>query len=326
MPDKHEECKNLVWEQVLKQADLSSGLIQKYLRDVSQDGAQPKLSEKVHLMESIVQILVFEALLSRSSSWGPHLPPAIAMFEEIIHDSLPNADSTLSLKSGLHDVLSSLIQPSLSGRDFGRFTSSPAQESFRFFSAILIYIDIISSASLGQPLRLQKYHAGLLADLKPCEQAATLDLFYFVGCQNWALLALGEIATLGAWKREMQRAGMFSVIDLVGRSTRISQNLFEGLAKVEVSLTESLHGNSDCQSFYDTGARTRHAALKATQIWARSAQLYLFVVISGWQPAHSEVHQNIGHLLKLLENISCPAQLRALAWPVCVTGCLAFDD
>lgn len=119
---------------------------------------------------------------------------------------------------------------------------------------------------------------------------------------------------------------MFSVIDLVGRSTRISQNLFEGLAKVEVSLTESLHGNSDCQSFYDTGARTRHAALKATQIWARSAQLYLFVVISGWQPAHSEVHQNIGHLLKLLENISCPAQLRALAWPVCVTGCLAFDD
>jgi hypothetical protein len=61
-----------------------------------------------------------------------------------------------------------------------------------------------------------------------------------------------------------------------------------------------------------------------TRIWAHAALVYLFVVVSGWQPASVDVQYHVGRIIELLTHqISPPALLRTMVWPFCVAGCLA---
>jgi hypothetical protein len=61
-----------------------------------------------------------------------------------------------------------------------------------------------------------------------------------------------------------------------------------------------------------------------TRVWAHAALVYLFVVVSGWQPASVDVRYHVGLIVELLtRQISPPALLRTMVWPFCVAGCLA---
>ncbi|KAG0651932.1 transcription factor [Hyphodiscus hymeniophilus] len=60
------------------------------------------------------------------------------------------------------------------------------------------------------------------------------------------------------------------------------------------------------------------------RVWAHAALIYLFVVVSGWQPASGEVRYHVRRILDLLKHqISPPALLRTMVWPFCLAGCLA---
>lgn len=58
-------------------------------------------------------------------------------------------------------------------------------------------------------------------------------------------------------------------------------------------------------------------------IWSCAARIYLDVVIYGWLPLLPEVRSNVAHALRLLHTMAGSSQLRALAWPLCVIGCMA---
>jgi hypothetical protein len=100
------------------------------------------------------------------------------------------------------------------------------QAVFRFFSAMLLVDDIVSSTSLASRPRLREYHAHLLTtDLKP-ELEVPLQLEDFIGCQSWALLLAGEIAALDAWKKEMKKDGALPTTQLVQRASMIRRRLY----------------------------------------------------------------------------------------------------
>jgi hypothetical protein len=64
-----------------------------------------------------------------------------------------------------------------------------------------------------------------------------------------------------------------------------------------------------------------------TRVWAHAALIYLFIVVSGWQPASSDVQYHVGKILELLtQQIVPPALLRSMVWPFCVAGCLAAPE
>lgn len=63
--------------------------------------------------------------------------------------------------------------------------------------------------------------------------------------------------------------------------------------------------------------------VNSTKIWGCAARIYLAVVISGWLPLLPEVRSNVAHALELLQTMAGSSQLRALAWPLCVIGCVA---
>jgi Protein of unknown function (DUF3468). len=63
-----------------------------------------------------------------------------------------------------------------------------------------------------------------------------------------------------------------------------------------------------------------------TLIWAHAAEVYLFLVTSGWQREAHIVRGNVQAALDLLHEVSSPAMLCNLAWPLCVVGCLATES
>jgi hypothetical protein len=212
---------------------------------------------------------------------------------------------------------------------FGTLTRRP----FVFFTAILLFVDIVASTSLERAPRLRSHHSRLLADLAPEEIAGPVDLSAFVGCQNWVLLAVGEIAALDAWKKEMKWAGSLSRLELVERANSISQVLEQGLASLDTSPPppSDTHNNNSIgrlQPYYHASLQFTGKSLSAapTRIWAHAAQIYLSVVVSGWVPSDAQVRHDVAQILTLLRAVDSAAQMHTFAWPICVAGCLAEGD
>lgn len=322
-PGKHENCKKIVWDQVLKQADLSFSTVHRDLAEATGRPAQATLQEKVRLMESIIQLLIFETFLGRSVYWQAHLTPALALFEEMLKQhAQPPSD-----KPAMLCLLEALAWEPGFDHIFGRLIWNPDQAGFRFFTAVLVFVDIVASTSLERAPQLGPSHSGLLGELKPNEVDVPIDLAAFLGCQNWPLLAVGEIAALDAWKKEMKRDGSLSMPDLVDRARQISQNLARGLERLDQGTTSHAadsHGFIQLQPHYSlVTASTANSSLVATRVWAHAARIYLTVVTSGWQTSNAELRRSVAEVLALLQSVESPAQMRALAWPICVSGCLA---
>jgi len=122
------------------------------------------------------------------------------------------------------------------------------------------------------------------------------------------------------------------MMELVRRATIIQEALEKYLAVLAnhpaPTTDEDLNLLDIFRSDYWQRSRTTSPSNQSnlvTRIWAHAAQIYLFVVVSGWQPASREVGYHVSRILELLETeISPPAMLRTVAWPFCVAGCLAM--
>lgn len=322
-PGKHENCGSLVWDQVLKQADLSFATIQHDLAEANRPGAQVTPLEKARLMECIIQMLLFESFLGKSASWVIHLSPAIALFEDLYkqHD-LPSRT-----KPVLHEILEGMTWPSDIELDFGRHIWNPDQSAFRFFVATLTFLDIVAATTLEEAPRLHTYHSHILGDVKPDDVDVPIDLSAFVGCHNWVLRSVASIAALDAWKKDMYRTGSLSVSELVEQAREITRALHRGLSRLEAckaSQSAGAGGNSRFQPYYyHTKMRSADLSAMATRVWACAAHIYLEVVVSGWQPSNAKIRQNVVEMLAIIENLETSDHVRALAWPICVAGCVA---
>ncbi|KAF2193430.1 hypothetical protein K469DRAFT_745046 [Zopfia rhizophila CBS 207.26] len=307
----------------VKQADKSFEMIQQEIQELNLRGTQVGLLEKARVMQSIIQLLIFEVTVGRSVNWNVHLSPALALFEDIFHNhGLESSDSKLLC------VLDRMAQRALYKIDYNHYVWTTDQAGFCFFTAVLVFIDIIASTSLEPPPRLLKYHLQLLADLdnhSPDNGAAHLQLSSVIGCQNWALVAVGKIADLDAWKKDRKRASTLSMVELVERASHIAQDLSQGIARMDSGISDSRTDKSfGPQSFFHSSLPTcLTTPTTPTRIWANSAKIYLAIVVSGWQVSNTEVRSGVAQTLELLQTVTAPAHLRMLAWPFCVAGCLA---
>jgi hypothetical protein len=149
-----------------------------------------------------------------------------------------------------------------------------------------------------------------------------------VGCQNWVLLQIGEIAVLDIWKQRRKRAGNLDIMELVHRATAINDSLQASLAQLENNLVIIPQEESSLLDIFTTNysEESKPPASQsslATLVWAHAALIYLSVVVSGWQPASVDVRYHVGRIVELLtRQISPPTLLRTMVWPFCVAGCL----
>lgn len=283
----------------------------------------------VRILGSILQVQHFELAFSAFSSWQAHLNGAVALFIHLLNTPILNAGGPTSSGLKFSAVMRHLGSESRLNRLVdGVDVQSAEQAAFRFAACLLLWDDVIASTATQEEPKLYTYHRDLLTTVG--DQGPLLDLEAVIGCQNWVVLQIGEIAVLDAWKQQSQKAGSLDMMELVYRGTRIKEGLERHLAMLEsrpVSCQKERSGTGLLDVFaqgYDfhSTVSTPQSTI-ATRIWAHAAFIYLSVVVSGWHSAGVEIRYHVGRVIDLLSDLSPPALVRTMVWPFCVAGCLA---
>ncbi|KAG5951742.1 hypothetical protein E4U53_002391 [Claviceps sorghi] len=281
------------------------------------------------VMQSILQMLVFEVATSNTDNWRMHLDAAIALFVQIVPDPRGWTETLL----GLHTCASRWPRPELGTQR----PWSTNQAALRFFTANLLYIDIISSVTLGSAPRLTRYQEHVMP---PCARftrnmepapVGPLSMDEFFGLPNWVMQLLGNVAALASWKREQEQTGSLTASDLVSRGRVLADGIETGL-----ELLQKHHPDVLCPTQTAIPAATLpllvadpltpcHAGEQPMlqAIWLLAALGYLHVVTFGWQPSRPEIRGAVSRATHLLSRLPTGPWLRALAWPLCVCGCLS---
>ena len=312
------------WETVLTQTMNAFETLRKALRVIDSSSIAEHIHGTVRILTSIMQVQRFDLVISGYENCQSHLNAALALFVPLLESA--SVIELTEITSSFNTIFRLLGPSSLDLSAQSIQIPSAEQAAFRFSSALLIFDDIIAGTALQEQPKLYGYHHSLLASING--RVPSIDLEPVIGCQNWVLLQIGEIATLDTWKQRCKRAGNLDVMELVQRAAIIKESLEIHLTRLEtdpiipqeVNSIFSVLGADSCQQ---SRAPARQSSI-ITRIWAHAARLYLFVVVSGWQPANADVRHHINRILELLMNqLSPPALLRTVVWPFCVAGCLA---
>ncbi|KAI2623160.1 fungal-specific transcription factor domain-containing protein [Hypoxylon sp. NC1633] len=313
------------WEAVLTQTGGAFKVLRQALQVIDGSEITGHMHGAVRIMVSIMQVRRFEIAISSFTNCHVHLNASSALFKNILGSA--GVVEPTSPTSSFNAVMNRLGPPSWVLPTQSAQIPSAEQAAFRFASALLILDDIVASTVLQEQPKLYEYHRGLFGDIDSIDPPINLEVV--VGCQNWALLQIGEISALDAWKQQCKRAGNLDVMELVHRATAIKHPLEAHLTRLEnnvPSLPEECMSPLDVfTADYSKQSRTPAGQTGlVTRVWAHAALLYLFVVVSGWQPASVDVRYHVNRIVELLtRQISAPALLRTMVWPFCVAGCLA---
>jgi hypothetical protein len=296
------------WEEMLTLAKSAFWTLQESLKMINNLDIEKNLSCTVRVMASIMQVHRFEITILSFENWQMHLNAVVGLFKQLL-----NGDSSFNV------IMDRLGPPVTLPVQNARLPNAE-QAAFRFSSTLVIFDDIIASTTLQMQPRLYSHHRSLLCnDIEGVDPPVNIESVF--GIKNWALLEIGEIATLDAWKLECRRAGNLDVLMLAHRATAIKESLIVHLTALENKPADEIISSLDI--FTSSDLRPSHRSL-ITRVWAHAALLYLFVVTSGWQPTNEDVRYHVSRIVELLGyQLTPPALLRTVVWPFCVAGCLA---
>ena len=312
------------WETLLNQTRDAFRVLRQAMQVINGADLTEHMHGAVRILTSIMQLQRFEVAVMSFENCRAHLTACVSLFQQLLGSGGPRAADLACPSSCFNAVidhlgLSSWVFP---GRSVP--VSSAEQAAFGFSSALLIFDDIIASTALQEPPQLYELHRGLLTAETP------IDLKAAVGCENWVLLQIGEIAALDAWKQQCKRASNFDLVELVQRAMPIKAMIEADLTRLETTpatlsqKTETLPDVLAPGNPWQTGASgVQFQSSLVTSIWAHAAILYLSVVVSGRQPSSDEVRYHVHMTIDSLTRLSPNALIRAVCWPLCVAGCLA---
>jgi hypothetical protein len=316
-------CKTLAWEKLLRQMGVSFIMLQRNLQEAASSNTQDLIVKTSRTMGSIIQLQRFEVSVGNFENCRKHLDAAITLFIQIFR-AAENVIDRRELPT-FYGVLSHMGRPlwAITSQQSGAWNSD--QAAFRFYSALLIVDDIIASTCMGEPPRLLEYHARLLTNGCSSDERPPLNLEDFIGCENWVMLQIGEIAALDAWKKSVKKAGKLDMMELVARASAIKQILLDNLARLDAAAYTPKTNRLGLFTLYNDQLPPMPGGCTAfvTRVWAHAALLYLSVMVSGWQPGSAGIRENVIQTLALLEQMPAPELLRTMVWPFCMVGCLA---
>ncbi|KPM36481.1 hypothetical protein AK830_g10078 [Neonectria ditissima] len=324
---EHEECTNQMVHQLQSQLELGLRELQREMSSINAAGCLAGPKERLQVLQGILQMLIFEVSTSNKEHWRMHLDAAIAMFMQIV----PTPEKWTEVLDGLYSL--SWPPPEMGlHRPF-----STNQAALRFFTANIIHVDVMSSITLEQAPRLQKYQAPVIPGCQSLnnrpnvQSAGPLFMEEFTGLQNWVVQIIGDIAALDAWKKEQKRAGSLSTTELVQRGKVMEDAIRAGLEVMESEALAIQHASNPVYGMLanhmppsQPGLTEQAPSLLVHNIiWLQAALTYLYVVISGWQPSCPEIRNSVSQMTILLSSLPQDTGIRTLAWPFCIAGCLS---
>ncbi|PVH93055.1 hypothetical protein DM02DRAFT_619550 [Periconia macrospinosa] len=324
--EEHAECKQVRWKEIEQHATKCfDGIRAEMLAlEPKSQGAPASNMQKMEILGGVIQVLIFESALGKCAPCNPHLTAAFTLLEGII------ACSSQSAKEQGHSKIMAAVleagQPSWTMPGNSIHIWSPQQAGFRFCAGLLVFMDVVASTALQEAPRLLRHHPDILAEIDDGALVfsdAKIRLSSIVGCRNWVIHSIAKTSALALWKNQQNQAKSLSMIGLVDRASSIANDLTTGIVGLQ-SRPTSTSSSSDRSTAFTLQPKSS-ASITSTLIWAHAAQLYLSDVVSGWQLSNTEVRINVTNIIKLLQDVPIH-QLRALAWPICVAGCLALES
>lgn len=178
----------------------------------------------------------------------------------------------------------------------------------------MLWFDLLSCATTGSAPRLA--YQDLL-------QNRGINLEDVVGCENWVMTSIGDLAILNLWKKTARQSGPLNRQELLERSLVIEHKLEQGLAMIESQVVfEGPQRRVDrFQSQYTSVSAP--IVLIITRIFASAALVQLHTIVSGSFPNVLEIHHAVTRTMDALRFVEDDQDMRGLIWPVCLSGCMA---
>lgn len=99
-------------------------------------------------------------------------------------------------------------------------------EGLEFLTVAVIWFDLFACVSTGRAPRLP-YHRWLRI-----QGLNTADL---MGCQNWVMIIIGDLAHLGIWKATQEKEGMLSIRELASRGQELERRVESGIESLNLA-------------------------------------------------------------------------------------------
>ncbi|PQE17551.1 C6 transcription factor protein [Rutstroemia sp. NJR-2017a BBW] len=225
------------------------------------------------------------------------------LYWELFHGGTENWQMHLRAANTLIPALVHLVETA-------SVTNSEDDSVIKFLLGSFIWMDIISCASTRSSPFLDLNHKHML-------ERAGINLKNFNGCANNIMMLIFEIAQLDVWRKKADKTQTLSLKGLVQRGGEIEERLQNGLADLENTTHSSISGGAS--------SRVQHTA-EITRVFALAAVTYLHVVVSGAHPELPEIRESVSRTIGAFKGLADAKLLRHLAWPLCITGCLALEE
>ena len=178
--------------------------------------------------------------------------------------------------------------------------SAPQVIGLKFLTGIYIWADVLRCASIGW-----HYPLGLSCPYRKLLEEGKVDLSVVMGCSNWVMISILDIAHLEAEKASTQASNFHDADEYRRVGGILEKKLLSGLVQTwprgkQLTLEE----------------REKNVMNRAHGV---CALIYLHIVVLGITP---KIQDYVRCLLLTLESIP-PCRLRGVSWPFCVAGCFA---
>jgi hypothetical protein len=190
------------------------------------------------------------------------------------------------------------------------------ESALSFFASVITWYDILSCATT----RLKPSFEGVCVNTGQ----GCLSLDKVMGCENWAMLLIRDIAILEEWKSTIQATGNISLRELARRAGAIEARLEDGLRTRSETVFASQ--TFDVQQSHPKPTPYNNLIEQITRVFACSALVYLHIVTSGAHPELPEIKDGMMRTISALREISDRNLVSTLSWPICIAGCMALED
>lgn len=200
------------------------------------------------------------------------------------------------------------------------------KRALALIKSMILRWNVLFATSIKIPLDLSTY---TLTSHTSIDE--NLDLMYICGCSKEVLALVNEITELNFWKEQAEANGALSILDLGRRASDIQKTIQKIL---ETSHANEWGGSANRMMACRPGTSVEEVegpcgwhtqvAERSNVAFAISAEIYLCVVVSGWNPKLPEIQESVMKSIRHLCDSSVVAQMDTinLAWPIYMTGCM----
>ncbi|KFY10704.1 hypothetical protein V491_07511 [Pseudogymnoascus sp. VKM F-3775] len=263
--------------------------LRQYLKKIGDENEARTQVQNINILSCLAMLISLEMFKGDARNWRMHLSASAVLVQDI--------------KRVERDAEYANLSPQY-------------QSALFFFAGVVGWYDILSCSTTGAP------------PFSNCECInASLGYIFLdkiMGCENWAMLLIMDLAFLDNWKQDLQISNQLNMRELVTRAAHIERRLEDGIRQTSSRLSQLT--NHSRPSILDTGMQEpTHLILLITRIFACSALVYLGVVVSGAYPETTEIRENVSRTIEAFRALPEIAIVNNLTWAYCIAGCMAID-